>query len=53
MYAKAGYVLKKKSRHLWSIMDQPSSVLELQHQEGQLLNEKRFRITIFTVSRTL
>ena len=48
MYAKAAYVLKKNSRYLRSIMDQPSSVVR--HQEVRLLNEKRFLSTIFMVS---
>ena len=48
MYAKAAYVLKKNSKYLRSIMDQPSSVFR--HQEVRLLNEKRFLSTIFMVS---
>ena len=48
MYAKAAYVLKKKSRYLQNIMDQPLSIVK--HQNVRLLNEKRFLITIFMVS---
>ena len=48
MYAKAAYVLKKKSRDLRNIMNQPASVV--QHQKSRLLNEKRFLTTIFMLS---
>ena len=47
MYAKAAYVLKKKSRYLQNIMDQPLSIVK--HQKVRLLNEKRIT-TIFMVS---